>query len=238
MNANPKIAVWFHCRLSGGMNYMDYHDKTTLAVNQDYARNQFVEQIKLLVDSGLYANSNYIFIGLNGGAEDAEFVAANAPKGCTILAHGDAAESLTPTMLHLENWIKDRSGWKICFWHMKGVTHPNDQLNLAWRGCMERCVIRDWQNCVADLEEGYDMAGAHWLAPEQYGPVVGNPIWGGAFWWGTSDFLRRLPELKPTVDCTNDWYNPEHWPGNGPRPRVRDYAPHWPGLHQCTNSNL
>ena len=122
----------------------------------------------------------------------------------------------------------------MCFWHIKGVTHPGDLLNHAWRKCMEWHVINHWKRCVADLDAGYETVGAHWLTKDKYGPQVTTPFWGGAFFWAKASFLAELPALPAAPTCRQDWFLSENWIGMGRAPKVKDYADHWPGLTPCS----
>lgn len=238
-----KIAVFHHSRLSGGRNYLNYADTQSVAITKpNFARNLFQTQMNLLYSSGLYENSNKIVLAVNGSEGDSYFVRERAPEGCDVLWHGEGSESLIPTFLHIEEWVKDHQDWLVCFWHMKGVIHPNDRGYVTWRECMERCVIRDWRKCVADLEAGYDTVGAHWLTREKYGPMVnpehgGTPFWGGVFWWATAKYLSRLIPMPKKATCTADWYWPEHWIGTGGNIKARDYHDAWPG-GGCEHNNL
>lgn len=216
-----KIAVFYHARICGG----------NPEINRVYGERMVSEQMRLFVDSGLYSNTNRCIIGLNG--DGGEFMRHTMPEGCSLIEHGPKAESLLPTFLVLEEWAKTHPDWYVCIWHTKGVTHPHDKLNVVWRRCMENAVIRNWHRCVNDLENGCDSAGAHWLTREQFGPMVNTFFWGGAFYWVKASFLTQLPKLPTTVTCRNDWFIPENWIGMGPRPKVHDYAPHWPGLVAC-----
>jgi hypothetical protein len=231
------IAVFYHCRLSGGRNYLNYGDPNRSAINPDYARAQFRDQMDVFVKSGLNKVRTHFFIGVNGPAEDVAFVRANCPPETTVIEHGDSAESLAPTVCSIQEFITRGAGWKVCFWHAKGVSHAHDPLNIAWRRCMERCVIWNWSRCVTDIGGRFDSTGAHWLTPENHPGLVHSPFWGGMFFWAKSEFLMTLPAIKKIPDNTQDWYGPEHWIGLGRRrPVVRDYAPHWPGLAPCSHT--
>jgi hypothetical protein len=238
-----KIAVFYHARLSGGRNYLNYADNKSVAIgNGDFAKNMLIEQLSLLMSSGLYAASNKIVLCINGAESDAEFLRQIAPEGCEVVWHGEGAESLIPTFLLIEQWVRDHPGWFVCFWHMKGVIHQREPFYRIWRQCMERCVIRDWDKCVADLAAGYDTVGAHWLTREKYGPMVnpehgGTPFWGGVFFWATSEYLSRLTPMPKQATCTADWYWPEHWIGTGGNIKAKDYADHWPGAVPCQQNN-
>jgi hypothetical protein len=130
-----------------------------------------------------------------------------------------------PTQKVMQDWCKVNPGWNVLYFHTKGAIHNGNPVMEAWRHCMERACIWGWRDCVHNLENGIESCGAHWLTPEQY-PIIGlTPYWAGNFWWATSDFVNTLP----TIDVSLSRYEAEVWIGRGPkRPRVRDYAPHFP----------
>jgi hypothetical protein len=216
------IAIWYHTRLEGG------------GINPDFATSLMSAQMAYLKETGLEAAASQINICTNGGVGNALLAAALAPEKAQIYDNGPDSESHLPTVCRLHEWIKTHPDWHVCYYHAKGVTHPEDEFNQHWRMCMESVVIGNWRSCVADLENGYDSAGAHWLTPEQFGSIVTHPFWGGMFFWATSNFLATLPPIPCKPTCRDDWFLSERWIGTGKnRPKVRDYKPHWPGLAVC-----
>lgn len=218
-----KISVWYHCRLFGGEPPID----------PDFSLGLMGEQMQTLSDSGLLAAAEEVVICVNGDSINQASARMVAPKKSRFIDHGQKAKSLLPTVNALRQWSIQHPHWLVCFWHIKGVTHPNDDLNRIWRHCMERCVIRNWRKCLADIVTGCDTVGAHWLTREQYGNCVTYPFWGGQFFWARASFLAELPELPPEPKCRQDWFLSENWIGMGRTPKIKDYAPHWPGVRTC-----
>ena len=208
-----------------------------VSVHPDVGRNQYVEQMKLMVDSGLYDAANEIHIGLNGEGDDEQFVREHLPVGCILHVHGNQSVSLLPTMRLLQYWLPGHEEWLVFFWHMKGVTHPGELMRKAWRACLERHVIKDWKKCAGTLQqnEWIESAGCHWLL----GTDEGRPVhfWGGVFWCTKAKFLLTLPPLIDQCVTRAQWYACEHWIGEGPRlPRVIDFHPGWPNQIGCERS--
>jgi hypothetical protein len=219
-----KLAVWYHTRLFGGEP----------EINSDWSIALMREQMNLLNLSGLLAASKEFTVCVNGDSENQTAARILAPKKASFIDHGKESKGLLRTMNALREWAMNHPDWLVCFWHIKGVTHPHDALCAAWRGCMERAVIQNWRQCVADLTAGFESVGAHWLAKERYGSMVTFPFWGGQFFWARASFLATLPELPNNPTCREDWFKSENWIGMGPRaPKVKDYANHWPGLNNC-----
>lgn len=234
-----KIAVFYHGRLSGGGMHQDNGPRKP-GIDPEVGRLQFAQQIQLLVESGLYSAADEVYVGINGGAHDHAY-AHSLPYGIRLIHHGADAESLLPTMRFLQDWLPEHPDWLVCFWHMKGVTHPHDPTTQAWRRCLEHHTIRNWNRCVSDLETGKcDAAGAHWMR----GVSEGAPVWffGGVFFWATAKFLLTLPKLPEHNPRTrHEWFSPEHWigsahmTGTGLLPRVIDYTHHQISVEGCTN---
>jgi hypothetical protein len=229
------LAIFHHSRLSGGRQYVDYANRTPNIINPKFARSVFLDQMKALVDCGLYENANEIILGVNAAIEDADgaFVEANHPPGSKRKYWGADAESLLPTMRFMQEWAKAHPNWYVLFFHTKSVNHAGDPLFSNWRLCSEKVVLRNWRQCVKDLDAGFDASGPHWLTPEQYGENIGTAFFGGGIFWVTAKFLCPIPLLPEKPTCTNDWYKPEHLVGSTTRPNVANRAPHWPNLQAC-----
>lgn len=222
---NP-ISVWYHCRLFGGEP----------EINPDFSLPLMGEQMETMKDSGLLSACQELVVCVNGDGANKAAARGLAPKA-RFVDNGSQAKSLLPTVNALREWSIQHPDWLVCFWHIKGVTHPKDYLNTVWRHCMEKWVIKHWRQCVADILAGHDTVGAHWLTREQYGDIVTYPFWGGQFFWAKASFLAELPALPSEPKTRSDWFLSENWIGMGRKPKIKDYAPHWPGIQPC-GSNL
>lgn len=217
------IAVFYHIKISGG----------DPAIHTPWALAMFQDQMASLKHSGLLAAADSVFVGVNGDEHDLVQVFRFAPAKVRMENWGISARSELPTLHHLQQWLPGHEDWYVCYFHAKGVTHAHNDLCIAWRRCMEQPVIQNWRQCVKDLDHGCDSVGVHWLTREQYGPQVLTFFWGGNFWWAKASFLAELPPLKPTSLCREDDFSAETWIGTGRRPKVKDYAPHWPRIDLC-----
>lgn len=219
-----KIAVWYHVCLFDAQTGID----------PDYSISLVTDQMTTFKQSGLQDSAGEIVVCVNGDGMNQAAARALAPKTARFIDHGRDCKGLLRTVNRLREWSLGHPDWLVCFWHNKGVTHAWDQLNTVWRLCMERAVIRQWMQCVRDLNAGCDSVGAHWLTPEQYRGIVHHPFWGGQFFWAKASFLGELPVLPDNPQKRDDWFLSENWIGMGRRPKVKDYAPHWPGIGPCT----
>ena len=209
------IAIFYHCLIHSPDGRVKPQDSIPL----------MLEQMEALVKSGLMDAAGDIFIGCNGDEADEFAIRCLAPVRAVVFLNPNGATEI-PTLNSLQEWSSAHPSCHVFYHHMKGVTYSSHRIWADWRRCMERACVWNWRECVQCLEEGYDSCGAHWLTQRKYS-VVHSPIWGGNFWWATSQFIATLPRLKD--DLPQNRYEAETWIGKGPRlPRVMDFSPHWP----------
>lgn len=126
------------------------------------------------------------------------------------------------TLRPLQEWSKSHPGGRVLYCHDKGALDDSDW-NGVWRRSMTHHVVKDWQECVARLDEGWDAAGCHWLTDLPNRP----PFYAGNFWWATAAYIATLPALKVVErhDC-------ENWIGLGD-PNAYDLLPGFPDTSLC-----
>lgn len=212
------VALFYHVYMGGG----------SIPVNAENAFRIVVEQLEALYASSLMQAAEKVVIGVAGSEADYALIAALFhQKGEVVHVHGSGE---LPTMKLMQDYCKCNPDSYICYIHTKGAIHNGSPTFEAWRRCMERVVIGQWDKCVASLDQGYDTAGAHWLRPAQYSFIGKVPYWGGNFFWATAKYLNTLPP----IDVNADRYQAEVWIGKSKRtPNARDYARHFP-MTGCT----
>jgi hypothetical protein len=124
----------------------------------------------------------------------------------------------------------------VFHFHAKGIAHNIPQYDSyrefegRWIRCMVKHCITNWRTCVEDLEK-FDSVGCHWMQNVGVPPV--DSIWGGTFFWATSDFIATLPPLsecplvkKYGIKDYESRATSEQYIGLGPKlPKVKDYHP-------------
>jgi hypothetical protein len=91
--------------------------------------------------------------------------------------------------------------FNVLYFHLKGLSRLGDQRVTDWRNFMEYHMIDRWQDCVAKLNEGFDLVGTNMI--EQ--PWLHS---SGNFWWSHSGYIKKLQPLT----------SPEKLPWNTPSP--------------------
>jgi len=192
-------------------------------------------QMSVLRDSGLLDEASHFAVGINGAELSLQISRLMIPSKAKIVTHGLQCRSENRTLVEIEKWLTNHPDWYVLYFHAKGATHPvGHSYSDTWRSCMMRHVIKDWRQCVSDLDDGNESVGCHWMTGDQTPP--GQSIWAGNFWWATSNFLRTLPSIYERdrikvsgIDSVESRYESEVWIGNGIRiPRIKDYhGPNW-----------
>lgn len=182
-----KIAVWYHCKLAGeGIP------------QEDYAIVIMAEQMGALKESGLAAAASEIHIGVNGDDSQGLLASALAPDKAVIHPHGPQARTELPTFALLRRWLPKHADWLVLYHHSKGVTQAkdgrDDREKTEHRRSMETACVWNWQQCVKDLERGFQAVGINWVDPITR-PVLPGRFYAGNFWWARADYLLTLPPL-------------------------------------------
>jgi hypothetical protein len=216
------IAIWYH-------TLFQIDDKILEA-----AMEIVHEQMELLKNSGLLEAATEMWVGVNGGPESKHYVEGLIPKKAKVIYHGLQCRNECRTIAELEKWAPSSPDDYVLYFHSKGATHPpGDAFRGRWRNCMMRHLVRNWRQCVTDLDAGYEAVGCHWMEPPRTPDT--QFIFAGNFWWARSSFLKTLPSIfqrerikTSGIDSLESRYEPEVWLGNGPRPpKIKDY--HGPG---------
>lgn len=194
-----------------------------------------------LSDSGLLDVQQHFTAGINGGPESEVYAKVYLPKARHIF-HGKEVRSSNFTTEAMRLFCVAHPGWNVLHFHSKGLAHDTPEyagyleFENRWIRCMVNACIYNWRTCVADLEH-FDSVGCHWM--ENVGSPPVDHIWGGTFYWATSDFIATLPPLSECplvkqfgIDKFGSTATDEQYIGLGPKlPRVKDY--HVNGIGSC-----
>ena len=169
-----------------------------------------LEQIEMMLSSGLYDAAEAIYIGFNGSQHDLETfkrVTGNLPK-ISVARVSDNALDYEFTTLRVMLQQAERDDFYGFYLHSKGVTSAFVQSHVSinrWRDCLNHYTISRWAWNVEKLNGGYNSSGV------QYKDFVPNfpPHYSGNFFWFDSPLIKTLAPLTPEF-CT-DRFNAERW---------------------------
>jgi len=165
-----------------------------------------VEQMRLLLTSGLYGACESINIGCVGDIAERvlfeEYIVACYSKLKLCFWSADPKNYEFPTLQLIE---KDSGDYVGFYFHTKGVTKPGDTMANHWRTVLEEATLHQWKkhwlNVVSNL---YDISSINFLtAPKHPDHFSGN------FWWFRRDYINRLPQIS-TLDRRNRYWA-EQW---------------------------
>lgn len=224
-----KLAIFYH-----GLIFLDDPEKFAPS-----AIEVVEEQMDAIEQSGLLSYAHHFDVGINGGKESEVYASMLIPKKAKVTFHGLDSHNENSTIRLLEQWLPGHPDWAVLYFHTKGATWPcDDPIRGPWRRCMMWYCVKNWRKCVADLEQGYDAVGCHWMSPPATPPT--QNYFAGSFFWAKSNFLVTLPSIlnrarikMSGLKHADSRYESEVWIGNGKRlPRVKDYHP------GCTPRNI
>lgn len=118
------------------------------------------------------------------------------------------------TLEILRNFCRDAGvGVPVGYIHTKGVFNGFDNpCIIDWRQYMSYFVLERVQDCLKALAEGNDVVGVDWVTEP-------NKHFSGNFWWATSQYINRLPQIDPPNFTIEGAPTPRHlaefWIGYG-----------------------
>lgn len=156
-----------------------------------------------LLQSGLLSMASSVEVSMLGDQTGRDRLMANIigtnPKYKLNISSHDVSLYEWPALI--EMWRAARTSDFYAFYvHTKGASNCRPdvptyiQCNLRnWRHCMSHFVIGEHMSALTALKGGYDTSGA--LYYPCVNPGIGG-MYGGNFWWATSEHLRRLPDPR------------------------------------------
>lgn len=160
------------------------------------------DQLRILLSSGLYDNSETINIGCVGSKKERMFLQKCFidiyPKLKVKYYLGDPLVYEFPTIQLIENWPGNYYGY---YFHTKGVTRPFDSVINHWRAWQNEAILNRWRFNYKNIHEGYDISGVNFCAsPDHY---------SGNFWWFNREYIDKLPKIAD-LDHKNR-FHAEQW---------------------------
>jgi hypothetical protein len=177
----------------------------------------FIPQMKILDDSGLSENIEFIEIHATFNKENLPFI---PDKTKSINFHSDPVDAMNEVMESIWKFSIDNPGYKILFFHGDGVTHKNKtsyEYKLSNLQFIHYTLIDMWRECD-QLLNFYDCVGNNFVYVASFKNHEINfycPHFRGGFWWANSDYISKLnPKfLKQDVEWRR--FLGEIWIGTG-----------------------
>lgn len=170
------------------------------AINHWYS--VVIDQLRILLSSGLYDACEEINIGFIGFAEDKQlfdkFVVSQYPKLKIRHYSSEPTEYEFPTLRLIE---EDKGQYVGFYFHTKGVTRPFEVVINQWRNWLNEGVICRWITHYQNVCNGYDASSVNYMrSPDHF---------SGNFWWFNRKYIDRLPRID-SLDKSNR-YHAEQW---------------------------
>lgn len=150
------------------------------------------EQLTVANESGLLDAADEIFICTNGNIENfagAKDVMAEFEKVKFVHVSSDYVRYEYPTLDFLKHTCDNAAeDFYVCYFHLKGLTRRDDANVIDWRNYMNYWNLEQWEECVAQLDKGFDLVGTN---------IIEQP-WlhsSGNFWWSHADYIKKLEHL-------------------------------------------
>lgn len=162
-----------------------------------------IDQLRILLTSGLYDACEEINIGCIGFQEQRDFlqkyICDPYPKFKIRVHSENPLDYEYPTLRLIE---ADKSEYIGFYFHTKAVTRPFESNISHWRHYLNEMVLNRWQEHRARVESGeYGASSCNFLrSPDHF---------SGNFWWFNRDYINCLPPLS-ALDPKNR-YHCEQW---------------------------
>lgn len=159
------------------------------------------EQVNILMASRLYDVCTEIKMGVIGSQEDAdELMHMLYPKMkfklCYITQNPKEYEYATLRLIEEDDW-----NYIGFYFHLKGVTRPNDAMQAKERMFLNFIMLKNWEHHKFIIETGYDISSVNYL-------TIPRRFSGNYFWFNRKrlSLLSRLDSFDQT-----DRFNAERW---------------------------
>jgi hypothetical protein len=148
-----------------------------------------VDQLRILITSGLYDRCEEISIGCIGTPQEKRFLEmyfVNVYPKLKIKYYSERAEDFEfPTLQLIED---DNSDYAGVYFHTKGVSRPFETVIQHWREFLNEEVLNQWGWHYQNILKGFDVSSVnHKASPDHF---------SGNFWWFNRRFIDRLPKIS------------------------------------------
>lgn len=182
----------------------------------------FLDQMKLVEDSGLLDAVDNIFITVIGSKDSFEIfthlAATYGQKFQLVNFYEKENKSDSDSFSNRDNntqkfsenvamtamkTLAENEDFHTFYFHTKGITSVENHLKkgdvytyknyLYWRKFCEWGIIEKWKDCLTRLSE-FDVVGVNYFDHPA-------PHYSGGFWWANSSYINTLPDIN-----SMDWW--------------------------------
>lgn len=162
-----------------------------------------LEQMKYMVDSGLYDAVDKIYVGCLGRNyeyDKLKSLMSDFPKAEIVYHDQNVKQFEFATLRILKDNVDTKDNFYGLYFHTKGVTWSKNKLAWAyfggghWRQYMGYYNIMKWKDCIAKLDEGFDTCGVKLIAANE--PPAYRLHYSGSFFWFKSEYAKQLPKIN------------------------------------------
>lgn len=168
------------------------------------------EHLELIVSSGLYDVIDNIYIGCLGSKKEINNLhdILSAYDKIKIYSFDTNLEKFEfATLQVIEDICESGEEFYGLYIHTKGCSYPGNEGGKYWRDYMNYYNISQWEDCIDQLDIGYDTFGVKLLSAAN--PPSFTMHYSGNFFWFYSEYAATLPRIKE-LDRKNR-FNAETW---------------------------
>lgn len=203
-------------------------------------KSMFNEQMKLVLESKLYDNVEFIDVFVKGKEPIALEDFPSKVNNITYLGDLEEDRPTNRKLYRAYNQIMQRMWtfsnanpeYKVLFFHSIGISHVSEDVkrrSTQFREYMGTFAINCWKECIRLLDH-YDCVGTEYIPNAVFGPnqeyQLEAPHYQGFFWWATSNYIKRLDPCYFYQDVPWQPYLCELWIGSG-NPKAYNFYNTW-----------
>lgn len=161
---------------------------------KNHALDIIEEQLKCLLESGLYERCDSVRIGLiiaDKSLNDGFYQVIKGYDKISLLeiSHNELDYEFI-TLDRLKHSCDVEQSFYGLYIHTKGVSYPGNEGGKYWRDYMNYYNITKWKDAVNDLDLGYELYGVK-LLTQNDGPAH-KMHYSGNYFWFWSDYVSLL----------------------------------------------
>jgi hypothetical protein len=152
------------------------------------------ERIDKLTSSGLLDNAElYVYLHYDPESYNDLIKSKSHPNIHWVHCDATKEEYEHPTAILMQTHAVDADEpFYALYLHQKGITAvgtDTEQKMAHWRWLMDYWCIENWESCIYQLDNGYNIVGCNLL----YDPVV---HFSGNQYWAKSEFIASWPKIQ------------------------------------------